>query len=130
MNIPLTRTPRAVAPRLAGLGLAALVGLAGLAGCASAPPPLYGWGRYQEQVYEHFKAQNKGPQEQLSALEADLQKIQAKGQAAPPGYHAHLGLLYASLGQDARAMQELQTEKRLFPESTVYIDRLLSKYTQ
>lgn len=119
MKNDMTRPMGWVALCLAGLTLA---------GCAARPQPLYGWGRYQAQVYEHFKAQNKGPEEQVMALEADLQKIRAKGQTPPPGYHAHLGLLYASLGKDDQAVQEFQTEKGTFPESTTYIDHLLAKY--
>ena len=110
-----------------GLWAAGVFALA-LGGCAKPPPPLYGWGSYQAQVYAHFKAQDTGPERQVSALEADLQKIRAKGQTPPPGYHAHLGMLYASLGKDDQAVQQLQTEKSLFPESTVYMDSLLSKY--
>jgi hypothetical protein len=110
---------------LAAAWLAALT----LAGCATGPQPLYGWGSYQNQVYEHFKAQSTtGTEGQLAALEADLQKMRSKGQTPPPGYHAHLGMLYASLGKDDQALQELQTEKGLFPESATYIDRLLAKY--
>lgn len=45
----------------------------------------------------------------------------------PPGFHAHLGMLYAQQGQDDQALQALLTEKTLFPESTTYIDFLLAK---
>lgn len=117
------------ARRARGLRLAAaLLACAVAAGCANAPRPLYGWGSYQRQVYEHFKGgQGAGPQAQISALEGDLQRMRAKGEAPPPGYHAHLGLLYASLGQDEASVRELLTEKERFPESGPYIDFLLSK---
>ena len=39
--------------------------------------------------------------------------------------HAHLGLLYSSLGNDAAAAEPLRTEKSLFPESAAYMDFLL-----
>jgi hypothetical protein len=107
---------------------AALMATLTLGGCAPPPPPLYGWGHYQAQVYEYFKAQNSAPEAQVAVLEADLQKIRAKGQTPPPGYHAHLGMLYAALGKNDQAVLELQTEKSLFPESTIYIDRLLATY--
>lgn len=111
------------------LGLAAvLVAALVLPGCAARTPPLYGWGRYQTQVYEHLKGQGQGPEAEVAVLEADLQKIRAKGQTPPPGYHAHLGMLYASLGKSDQAVQELETEKGTFPESTPYIDRLLATY--
>jgi hypothetical protein len=45
----------------------------------------------------------------------------------PPGYHAHLGFLYFQVGKPDQALQSLQTEKALFPESTVYMDRLIAR---
>ena len=110
------------------LAWAALLGASLLAsGCANRPPSLYEWGGYQPQVYEYFKADNKGPEAQASALEADLQKIAAKGAKPPPGYHAHLGLLYANMGRDDQAVQSFQAEKALFPESAHFMDFLLVK---
>jgi hypothetical protein len=94
-----------------------------LAGCNS-PKTLYQWEDYQPQVYEYFKGEE--PKEaQAEALERDLQKIKSTGKTPPPGYHAHLGLLYLSLGKDDQMVQQFRTEKTLFPESTQYMDFLL-----
>ncbi|MBU0938106.1 MAG: DUF4810 domain-containing protein, partial [Gammaproteobacteria bacterium] len=62
---------------------------------------------------------------QVEALERDLQKINASGRQAPPGYHAHLGMLYLSMGKDDQMVQQFRTEKALFPESAAYMDFLL-----
>jgi len=98
-----------------------------LVGCAaSTTPPLYQWSGYQPQVYEYFKGQSP-PQAQIDALEKALQEIRAKGDTPPPGFHAHLGMLYASVGKEQQAEQELQAEKNLFPESTAYMDFLMKK---
>jgi hypothetical protein len=94
-----------------------------VAGCQTAPKPLYQWESYQPQVYEYFKGEPK--EAQVEALERDLQKINASGRQAPPGYHAHLGLLYLSMGKDDQMVQQLRTEKALFPESAAYMDFLL-----
>ncbi|AXI61894.1 MULTISPECIES: DUF4810 domain-containing protein [Pseudomonas] len=103
--------------------LMALTASALLAGCSS-PQTLYQWEGYQPQVYEYFKSET--PKEaQAEALEADLQKIRASGKPVPPGYHAHLGLLYLSMGKDDQMVQQLRTEKTLFPESGTYMDFLL-----
>ena len=94
-----------------------------LAGCA-APKTLYQWEGYEPQVYEYFKGEE--PKEaQAEALERDLQKIRSTGKAVPPGYHAHLGLLYLSMGKDDQMVQQFRTEKALFPESGPYMDFLL-----
>jgi len=93
-----------------------------LAGCAS-QNTLYQWEGYQPQVYNYFKGEPK--QEQVIVLERDLEKIKAAGKLPPPGYHAHLGLLYADLGKDDEMVRQFQTEKALFPESGTYVDFLL-----
>lgn len=98
-----------------------------LAGCAApTTPPLYQWNGYQPQVYEYFKGK-ASPQAQIDALEQALQAIRAKGGTPRPGFHAHLGMLYASVGNAQRAGQELQAEKQLFPESSTYMDFLMKK---
>ncbi|AHD17068.1 hypothetical protein C163_25910 [Pseudomonas sp. FGI182] len=98
-----------------------------LAGC-NAPKPLYQWESYQPQVYGYLKGDSK--EEQVIALERDLEKIKAKNGAVPPGYHAQLGLLYSSLGKDDQMIQQFRTEKALFPESAAYMDFLLSNATK
>ncbi|WP_296266898.1 DUF4810 domain-containing protein [Pseudomonas sp. UBA6562] len=118
MNIPLVAWRNG-----AGLVLAGLL----LAGC-NAPKPLYQWESYQPQVYQYFNGQSK--EEQVLALERDLEKIKAKNGAVPPGYHAQLGLLYSGLGKDDQMAQQFLTEKALFPESAAYMDFLLSNARQ
>jgi hypothetical protein len=103
-----------------------ICGFVGLVGCVSAPPTIYGWGSYQHQVYEYLKSDGSSPEEQVASLEKDLMEMSAKGEAAPPGFHAHLGLLYASLGKVDNSIEEFQVEKTLFPESAQYVDFLLS----
>lgn len=100
-----------------------LTAITGVAGCQTAPKPLYQWESYQPQVYEYFKGEPK--EAQVEALERDLQKIDASGRSAPPGYHAHLGMLYLSMGKDDQMVQQFRTEKALFPESGPYMDFLL-----
>lgn len=97
-----------------------------LAGCQSAPG-LYQWEGYQPQVYSYLKGQNQGVEAQIIVLEAGLQKIRAKGAMPPPGYHAHLGLLYSVLGKDDQMVQQFETEMTLFPESRAYMEFLLKK---
>lgn len=107
-------------------GATLLVGALLAGGCAS-QHTLYDWEDYQGQVYAHFEGDNTSPEKQIDALEAGLQKIQAHGATPPPGYHAHLGLLYLQVGRNDQAVGEFKTEKALFPESAHYIDFLLAK---
>ena len=99
-----------------------------LAGCAAPTKPLYQWESYQPQVYQYFKGESK--QAQIEALERDLQKIMAAGNTPPPGYHAHLGMLYGDAGKDDQMVREFQTERTLFPESSAYVDFLMKNIQQ
>ncbi|CAG9273965.1 MULTISPECIES: DUF4810 domain-containing protein [Burkholderia] len=110
-----------------GIWLPATAAAMLLAGCAApTTPPLYQWNGYQPQVYEYFKGQSS-PQQQIDALEKALQEIRAKGNKPPPGFHAHLGMLYASVGNGQQATQSFEAEKALFPESASYMDFLMKK---
>lgn len=112
--------------RLAQRATAALVAAALLAlgGCAaSGPPPLYQWDGYQAQLHEYLKGKTS-PVEQIGALEEAQQKIRAKGGALPPGFRAHLGALYADIGKEDEALEQLRAEQAAFPEASTYMDFL------
>ncbi|MER0497210.1 DUF4810 domain-containing protein [Aeromonas hydrophila] len=97
-----------------------------LTACAQAPRSLYNWDQYQQVVYQNMEGNETSVEEQISALEKNQQEASAKGQAVPPGFHAHLGMLYAQLGKDTETRQHFETEKRLFPESTPFMNFLMS----
>jgi len=106
----------------------AIVGVAlTLVGCATRSPPIYQWGNYEELIYtSHAAPGNIPPEKQVEILEADYQKARADNRRMPPGWHAQLGFLYFQLGKPDQASQELLTEKAQFPESGVFVDRLLA----
>ncbi len=104
------------------MSMAITAGLA-LAGCKTAPPTMYQWEDYQPQVYQHFKGES--PEQQIAAMEKGLLEIASRSKNPPPGYHAHLGLLYAMTDKQDLALAQFEIEKKLFPESTTYMDFLL-----
>jgi hypothetical protein len=104
------------------LALAAVVG----AGSADARPTLYEWGAYPQALAIHLREAGGEAARQASLLEQQLQRTVATGRAVPPGLHAHLALLHAQLGNDARAAEHLRAEKALYPESARYMDYLLA----
>ena len=101
----------------------ALAGL--LTGCSA--PKIYSWGRYEDLVYTMYAEPGKAtPEYQIERMEADLEKARAKNKPVHPGFHAHLGYLYAQIGKLDQATQALENEKAQFPESAVFVDRLLA----
>lgn len=105
--------------------VAALLACAVLTGCATAPKTLYQWEGYEPQVYQYLKGES--PDQQIAAMEKDLQTISAKGRSVPPGFHAHLGMLYSVAGKPDQVVTQFEDEKKLFPESAGYMDFLLAK---
>ncbi len=100
-----------------------------LTGCATPRPPLYAWDDYQPQVYQYLKDDgNTDPHQQLITLEKTRQRIQAQGKALPPGYRAHMALLYSKAGDSERTVQQLTEEKQSFPESATFMDQLLQTF--
>jgi len=97
-----------------------------LSGCMATQPPLYRWDSFEAQIYGHFKGE--APEPQIAKLEEQKQKAASGPSAIPPGLHAHLGLLYAKVGNADAAQQCFVNEKTLYPESATFMDRLLAKF--
>lgn len=109
--------------------LVLLAALGALSGCAS--QGLYHWGHYEDLVYDMYTSPGKAePGAQMAVLVEDIDTAHAKGQRVPPGVHAHLGFLLYQLGNEGSAEKEFQTEKALYPESTVFVDGLLQRMKQ
>lgn len=109
--------------------IAALLALAStMAACANKPPQLYSWQGYQANLDAYFRASSLSPDAQAQLMEQDLQKIRASGLAVPPGYHAHLGLLYGEQGDVDKFAQQVALEKSKFPESETFMDFLMRKF--
>ena len=107
------------------LALAVAVSLL-LTACAT-QKTLYTWGSYEDVIYASYNDPGKlAPEQQIEKLEQDYQRVRASNTRVPPGWHAHLGYLYASVGKRDQAQQEFRTEKSEFPESAVFVDRLLA----
>jgi hypothetical protein len=99
-----------------------------LAGCAAkAPPPMYMWEAFPRQQYDALQRAGYSPDEQIRLLEAHAEKARAANAALPPGFRAHLGMLYLDAGNVERTRTLWQAEKTAFPESSAYMDLLLKK---
>lgn len=120
-------SPRDAARRVAaGLAVAALGVLA--AGCAQAPPaPLYGWDDFTWQQYRHLSRTGAPDALRLEEAEATAARVRASGRPLPPGLRAHLGLLRLEAGHAEGAARWWAEEKRAFPESAPYMDRLIER---
>ncbi|KXU34367.1 hypothetical protein AXK11_08640 [Cephaloticoccus primus] len=94
-----------------------------LAGCAT-QRSLYHWGSFPDVTYAWLKDEPESG-DVSGAMEEDVQRAISKGHDLPPGFQAHLGLLYMQAGQFDKAVEYWQMEKAAFPESTPFMDFLL-----
>jgi hypothetical protein len=86
----------------------------------------YYWGHYQSVIYDMYNRPEKNSPERLaSLLEEDEIKAASLNKPLPPGFHAQLGYLYEQSGRTDLARKEYELEKQQFPESAVFMDRLL-----
>lgn len=107
-----------------------LLVVAALLSACSAPKSLYQWDQYQATLYRYYQPGKTTPGEQIATLQKTIEKARAKGSAVPPGLHAHLGLLYANVGQNEAASRQFDIEKTLFPEAAPFMDFLLRQHKQ
>ncbi len=99
-----------------------------LSGCQTPQKSLYYWGSYQPAVYSQLKGE--AAEAQQAQLEQTAQQAQSRGERVPPGFNAHLGLLYLNTGQLDRARSAFETEATLFPESRPYMSFLLRNFAK
>jgi hypothetical protein len=101
-----------------------------VAGCAHAPPPMYQWGAYQQNVYQFLKHEDANPGEQLGLMQTQMEQTKVAGTRLPPGFRAHVAMLYLQLGQYDDAKLHLEAEKSAFPESAHYMNFLLKQMNE
>ena len=99
-----------------------------LSGCAKPSDEIYYWGEYEQLIHDMYVDPGSADATmQVEKLTADIQKAESMGKPVPPGIYAHLGLMYASLGQSAQGKAALLEEQKLYPESAVFIQGLLKR---
>lgn len=103
-----------------------------LAACeTTSSSSLYYWGDYEQLLYDMYnKPGNAQPEMQIDQLSADIERARHEGKRIAPGVHAHLGLMYASIGNMAAAEAAFNNEKVLFPESATLLDGMLQRAHQ
>ena len=96
-------------------------------GCATTSN-LYYWGEYENLVYDMYNKPGAAtPEVQIDKLTRDIQKAESRGQAIPPGVFAHLGVMFAAVGNQDDAIASFTEEKERFPESHILIDGMMKR---
>lgn len=101
--------------------------LLALSACASQPKPMYSWEAFPASQYQLLLGEVTDPAVQIDALQQQSEKARAENLPLPPGFRAHLGMLKLAAGDADDARRLWLEEKSVFPESSVYMDQLLSR---
>ncbi|MDR0566810.1 MAG: DUF4810 domain-containing protein [Prevotellaceae bacterium] len=97
-----------------------------LSGCA--PATLYSWGRYQAAAYSYAKSNTDEDAAKLG--EAYRYVVSHPGgmrKVVPPGIYADYAYLLFRQGKTKEALEYLKMEIGLYPESTVFIGRIIKQ---
>ena len=92
-----------------------------ISGCA--PTGLYDWGDYELALYE-FYDDPENFDEYIEALDEIVNESEAADRV-PPGMYAEYGYVLYVSGQTGEALTYFEREKTKWPESAVFMDRMI-----
>jgi hypothetical protein len=99
-----------------------------LSSCSTSEKSLYSWYNYVDSSYKFDKRQD---QKSTDALLKDYQKIIAKQkgirQTVPPGIYAENGYMLIKSGKKEEGLALLKKEVELYPESNLFIERIIKQ---
>lgn len=94
-------------------------------GCAT-QEPLYYWGNYSQTLYKYKKLPKEETLEAHKAsLIAIIEASNQKNKRTPPGICCEYGYILLQEGKIQEALSYFELEERAYPESKVFIDRLI-----
>jgi len=94
-------------------------------GCAQKAKPLYSWENYLYTSTEYGMNQDK--KEAFNKHKLELEKVIEKNKKVPPGIYAEYGQMLLESDKPEKAKEFFLLEKKIYPESSVFIDRLIAK---
>lgn len=112
--------------------VAALCCVAVLPSC-SPKAPLYAWYNYDDVAYELMKDGTEANEEALRTVGIRMVCGAGKvdglkdGGTVPPGVYAEVGYIYFKQGKKDLAVQYFEKEMEAYPESKVYVSRILKQ---
>jgi hypothetical protein len=93
------------------------------AGCVT-PHQHYNWGSYDPSLYDYYKNPTKVG-ELSASLQAVIDASDKDHAAVPPGIYAEYGYLQMQQGKNQSAVDLFKQEESHWPESTVFMDRMI-----
>ena len=92
----------------------------------SAPKGLYSFDKYQQASYNYLKkADEKSINEIMEQYQKIITKQKGTRKVTPPGMFADYGFFLIQRGDLKKGKESLNKEILLYPESKIFIDRIL-----
>jgi hypothetical protein len=96
-------------------------------GCANVSEAGYYWGSHAQTYYAWVKAPSDETLTQhIAELEGIIEESRERDLRVPPGVHAELGFFLSKADPEADPMPHYRAEMEKYPESRVFIERLIS----
>lgn len=96
-----------------------------LASCTSTKS-LYSWSKYDISSYDYLKNNDeKSSQELIKNYQVIIAKQKGLRQVVPPGIYADYGFILLQSGKNEEGNAMLEKEIALYPESKIFIDRII-----
>ncbi len=96
-------------------------------GCASTNQ-MYYWEDYSTTLYNYKKnTSDETLQQHMLELQKIIEVSAEHNTPVPPGIYGELGYYYLKAGKTEEAIKFFELEKEIYPESTIFMDRLLMK---
>jgi len=103
-----------------------LIFLVAVVTCSCAAPKMYHWGDYSNSLYNSKKnPSDENLLKHKQVLEEIVKQSNEKSLRVPPGVYAELGYIYFRQNNGKEAERYFELEKQLYPESTVFMQRLI-----
>ena len=101
------------------------------ASCTTTQKSLYNWDRYTTTSYQFYKKQTPEATEALmKTYENMIKKTTGTRKTAAPGVHAEYGYFLIQNGKKDDGIVMLKKEKELYPESSIFMDRLIKQFSE
>ena len=107
-----------------------MVAILSLTGCTS-KKLLYSWSDYYNTSYKSLKfGDEKSMENLISTYQQIIKKQEGTRNTVPPGIYADYGFILLQTGETNEGIAMLNKEISLYPESKVFIDRILKIFEQ
>lgn len=102
-----------------------------MASCGTGNDNLYSWDKYENATYNYTKApSDKNLQELLKCYDKIITKQKAKRKVVPPGIYAEKAYILIGQGKKEEAISCLKQEIATYPESKLFIDKIIDQLTK